>query len=167
MKRFRLFTKNILLNCIASRCITISYVQKKIFELYGYKIHKSSKIHPLCFFGFGKGRIIMDKHSFCNSKCFFDLSDDIIIGKNVAVGMNVTFLNSTHKLGDSNRRAKETIGLPIIIEDGCWIGANVVIMPGVTIKKGCVIGATALVTKDTEPNGLYVGKPAHKIKDLI
>lgn len=62
---------------------------------------------------------------------------------------------------------KETIGLPIIIEDGCWIGANVVIMPGVTIKKGCVIGATALVTKDTEPNGLYVGKPAHKIKDLI
>lgn len=118
------------------------------------------------FFGYGKGKIIMGENSYCNYRCFFDLSDDIIIGKNVAIGMNVSFINSTHILGDSTRRAKETVGYPIVIEDGCWIGANVVIMPNVRIRKGCVIGANALVTKDTEPNGLYVGQPARRIKDL-
>ena len=39
-------------------------------------------------------------------------------------------------------------------------------MPGVTIRKGCVIGSDSLVLADTEPNGLYVGHPAKRIKDL-
>lgn len=53
-----------------------------------------------------------------------------------------------------------------MIEDGCWIGACTTIMPGVKIAKGCVIGSHSLVLKDTEPNGLYTGIPAKRIKDL-
>ena len=56
--------------------------------------------------------------------------------------------------------------MPIKIVDDCWIGANTTIMPGVTIAKGCIIAANSLVTKYTEPNGLYVGKPAKRIKEL-
>lgn len=54
----------------------------------------------------------------------------------------------------------------IIVESGCWIGANVTILPGVTIGHGCIVGAGSLVTKDCMPNGLYVGSPAKRIRDL-
>lgn len=54
----------------------------------------------------------------------------------------------------------------ITVGDGCWIGTNVTILPGVNIRNGCVIGAGSLVTKDCEPNGLYVGVPAKRIKEL-
>ena len=56
--------------------------------------------------------------------------------------------------------------MPVKIDDGCQIGANVTILPGVHIGKEYVIGAGAVVNKDCEPNGVYVGVPAKRIKDL-
>ena len=55
---------------------------------------------------------------------------------------------------------------PINIEDGVWIGAEVIILPGITIGSGCVIGAGSVVAKDTEKDSLYVGIPARKVKNL-
>jgi acetyltransferase-like isoleucine patch superfamily enzyme len=54
---------------------------------------------------------------------------------------------------------------PIIVEDFVNIGTNAVIMPGVHLKKGTVIGAGAVVTKDTEPFSINVGVPAKKVGD--
>ena len=54
----------------------------------------------------------------------------------------------------------------ITIDGGCWRGAYVTILPGVHIAIGCIIGACSVVTKDTEANGLYVGNPARRIKNL-
>jgi acetyltransferase-like isoleucine patch superfamily enzyme len=52
------------------------------------------------------------------------------------------------------------------IGNGCWIGAGVTILPGVTIGEGCVIGAGSVVTRSTEANGLYVGMPARRVREL-
>ncbi|MBN1159473.1 MAG: acyltransferase, partial [Bacteroidales bacterium] len=53
---------------------------------------------------------------------------------------------------------------PTIIEDNVWIGTRVIIMPGHRISTGCIIGAGAVVTKDTFRNGIYAGVPAKLIK---
>lgn len=53
---------------------------------------------------------------------------------------------------------------PVIFEDFVNVGANVVVMPGVTLREGSVIGACSLVTKDTEPWTTYIGIPAKPIK---
>ncbi len=53
---------------------------------------------------------------------------------------------------------------PIVLEDFANVGANAVILPGVTLAKGTVIGACSLVTKDTEPWTIYIGNPAKPIK---
>lgn len=53
------------------------------------------------------------------------------------------------------------------IKNDVWIGFGVQIMSGVTIHDGCVIGAGAVVTKDTEPYGVYAGIPAKKIGQRI
>ena len=55
---------------------------------------------------------------------------------------------------------------PIYIGKNCWIGLNSIILKGVTIGDNCVIGAGSVVISDCEPNTLYAGNPAKKIKIL-
>jgi acetyltransferase-like isoleucine patch superfamily enzyme len=54
---------------------------------------------------------------------------------------------------------------PITLVEDVWTGANVTITADVTIAKGCIIGANAVLTKSTEPYGLYVGVPARRLRD--
>lgn len=134
--------------------------------MYGHHIDKNAKIHSQCFIGCGSGKLIVGKGSYINYRTFLDLGNDITIGKNCSIAFCCVFVNSTHTLGSGEHRAGRVITAPIVVEDGCWIGANCTIMPGVTIAQGCIIGANALVTRSTEPNGLYIGHPAKRIKDL-
>ncbi|MBL4677498.1 MAG: hypothetical protein JKY70_15040 [Mucilaginibacter sp.] len=53
---------------------------------------------------------------------------------------------------------------PVIIEDNVWIGETVSVLPGVTIGKGSIIGASAVVTKNIPPYSIAVGNPAKVIK---
>jgi maltose O-acetyltransferase len=76
------------------------------------------------------------------------------------------FCTSTHEIGSRERRGGKSISIPIKVGNGCWIGARSMILPGVTIGDGCIIAAGSVVTKDCEPNGLYAGTPAKRIKDL-
>ena len=55
---------------------------------------------------------------------------------------------------------------PITIEDDCWIASNVVVCGGVTIGKGCVIGAGSVVTRDIPPRSLAAGNPCRVIRAL-
>jgi len=53
-----------------------------------------------------------------------------------------------------------------MIEFGSWIGAKAVILPGVTIGRGAVVGAGAIVTKDVPPFTVVAGNPARIVKEL-
>ena len=80
--------------------------------------------------------------------------------------MNVHFINSSHEIGDENRRASKGIAKHIVVGSGSWIGADTIIMPGVTVGKGVVVGAGSLVTNDLEDNSIYFGSPARLYKKL-
>ncbi|WP_060664555.1 DapH/DapD/GlmU-related protein [Bacillus sp. CHD6a] len=80
--------------------------------------------------------------------------------------MEVLFCTSTHEFGTCERRAGKPYGKPIKIGNGCWVGARVTILPGVTIGDGCIIAAGSVVTKDCESNSLYSGVPAKRVKGL-
>ena len=85
---------------------------------------------------------------------------------NLAQGITVTALN--HNFDDNQKRIDEQ-GVstnPVTIEDDVWIGANAVILPGVTIGNHCVVAAGAVVTKDVPDNCVVAGVPARIIKSL-
>jgi acetyltransferase-like isoleucine patch superfamily enzyme len=85
---------------------------------------------------------------------------------NLAQGITVTALN--HNFDDTEKRIDEQ-GVstnPVTIEDDVWIGANAVILPGVTIGNHCVVAAGAVVTKDVPPHSLVAGVPAKVIKKI-
>ena len=91
---------------------------------------------------------------------------EVLIGGNCDLGPSVTCITGSHKIGDTNRRAGEGYNSNISIGRGCWIGAKASLLPGISVAEGCVIGAATNVTRDTEPNGVYVGNPAMKVRDL-
>jgi len=85
---------------------------------------------------------------------------------NLAQGITVTALN--HNFDDTQKRIDEQ-GVstnPVTIEDDVWVGANAVILPGVTIGNHCVVAAGAVVTKDVPPHSLVAGVPAKVIKQI-
>lgn len=92
----------------------------------------------------------------------------VIIGNhvNLAQGITVTALN--HNFEDSNKRIDEqgVSTSAVIIEDDIWIGANAVILPGVTIGHHSVVAAGAVVTKGVPPHSLVAGVPAKIIKQI-
>ena len=85
---------------------------------------------------------------------------------NLAQGITVTALN--HNFEDSDKRIDEqgVSTTPVKIEDDIWIGANAVILPGVTIGNHSVVAAGAVVTKNVPPHSLVAGVPAKIIKQI-
>ena len=85
---------------------------------------------------------------------------------NLAQGIIVTALN--HNFADTARRIDEQ-GIstrPVVIGDDVWVGANAVILPGVTIGRHAVVAAGAVVTKDVPDNTVVAGVPAKEVKRL-
>ena len=125
---------------------------------------RSWRIGPSCFFG---GRQIeIGRSTFVNLGCVFDCLAPIRVGDRCHIGMQAALLTSDHRMAGEECRAGALDGRPIVVGDGCWIGARATVLAGVEIGAGCVVGAGALVTSDCEPNGLYVGVPARRIRDL-
>lgn len=153
--------KDFLLNTIAGSPLCSFYVRRKIYALYG---HKVDIVYSNCTLGEGPGHLVVGKGSYCNHRCFFDLGNDITIGSNCGIAMNVCFINGTHEFGSHSARGGKGYTLPVKIGDGVWIGANAIILPGITVGDGCFIAAGALVTKDCEPDGYYAGIPAKRIR---
>lgn len=110
------------------------------------------------------GRVRIGSGSFINRDVMIDI--DTTIGRNVFIGPRATIVTGDHPIGDAATRAADGAPSPVTIGDGTWIGAGATILPGVTIGPGCIIGAGALVNRDCAPNGLYVGVPARRVRDL-
>ena len=101
-----------------------------------------------------------------NSPLYLNASAPIIIGNHVGIGHHVVIITDTHRIGAGTARAGERVARPVTIEDGAWIAARVTILPGVTIGRGTVVAAGAVVTRDVPPNTLVACVPARVKRDL-
>lgn len=112
-------------------------------------------------------KVTIGQGVFINVGFYHDGYDQLNIEDNVRIGPFVRVLTATHDIGPSLQRGQiEVVGKPVRITDGCWIGSGATILPGVTINRGCVIAANAVVFEDTEADGMYAGNPARRVRDL-
>jgi acetyltransferase-like isoleucine patch superfamily enzyme len=94
------------------------------------------------------------------------------VGANVSIAPGVIFVcESTANNGVEINSIPYVLnvltrGGDIVVEDEAWIGAGAVILPGVTIGRCSVVGASSLILSDVEPYSIYAGAPAKKIRDL-
>lgn len=92
-------------------------------------------------------------------------SESIKIEDNVQIWPNVTILSSDHLYSREQLiREQGYKSWPILLENDCWIGANSIILPWITVGKWAVVWANAVVSKDVEPYTIVWGIPAKFIK---
>jgi maltose O-acetyltransferase len=96
-----------------------------------------------------------------NEGVFFNVSENLLIGDNVALSANVFITDVTN---DMKKYPELThIAQPIFIKDHVWVGAGAIIMPGVTIGKNSVISAGSVVTRSIPSGEIWFGNPARPI----
>ncbi|MDP5106348.1 acyltransferase [uncultured Polaribacter sp.] len=90
----------------------------------------------------------------------------VTVGNDIRLAQNITLSGLNHNYEDVSRpiHVQGVSTSPIVIEDGTWIGANVVVLAGVTIGKNCVIAAGSIVTKNVPSFSVAVGNPARVLK---
>ena len=130
----------------------------------GIEVGTGAIVESGCFF-FGAD-VSLGDYAVVNHRCYFDSKDQITIGPRTGLSMETMLFTSNHELGDEFKRWAAYKTAPIEIGAGVWIGTRVLVLPGVTIGDGCLVAAGAIVAKDLEPNGLYAGVPAKRIRDL-
>ena len=95
-----------------------------------------------------------------------DYGAKVVFGKNVFVAPNCGFHTAGHPLDADRRNKGLEYARPITVGDNVWFGANVVVLPGVTIGDGAVIGAGSVVTRDIPPNVVAVGNPCRILREI-
>jgi galactoside O-acetyltransferase len=96
------------------------------------------------------------------------LVDDthIYVGDNTMFAPNVTLTTAGHPILPSLREKGYQYNLPVRIGKNCWLGAGVVVLPGVTIGDNTVVGAGSVVTKDLPANVVAVGNPCCVLREI-
>jgi maltose O-acetyltransferase len=115
---------------------------------------------------FFSSNISIGPETWVNEGAYFENRARIEIGARCGFGYQVFLCTSAHDIGPAEQRWSSWQPGAIVIEDGCWIGARASLIGPVRIGAGCVVAAGAVVVNDCEPNGLYAGVPARRIRDL-
>lgn len=120
-------------------------------------------------FFIGNPRVIGDYSNICmheNSEiercCFLLAKDRIEIGENSTLAYGVSIITGADPNGPKNKLSKiyPPLHAPVVIGNDCWIGANAIILPGVTIGDCVMVAAGSVVNKDIPSNVLVAGSPA-------
>lgn len=140
-----------------------------VLNLIGAKVDLSSNIKEGLIFDntyFKYSNLTIEENCFIGKKVFLDMPNPIIIKKEAVVSEGVTIL--THQ-DVGNRALKEYYARKdgsVILEEGCWIGANATILCGVRVGKCAVVAAGSVVTRDVPDYTVVGGVPAKVIKEL-
>ena len=147
--------------------------------------------YPNCFLQGSPGRFLVDEHVefFPNTyislghgePCFVEIAHQchlapgcilygwggLKIGPYCNIAAHVVFATVGHRYDRTDKPMALTgeRSAPIVLVEDIWIAANATVTAGVRIAAGCVIGANAVITKDTEPMGVYFGIPARRARD--
>jgi len=110
------------------------------------------------------GTIRMGNQTRVGYGCIMHGLGGITIGDHVLLSPRVSIYAQNHGIKrDALIAEQEQSALGVAIEDDVWVGANAIILDGVTIRQGAVIGAGAVVTRNVPPYEIWTGNPARRI----
>lgn len=148
---------NFILYCVGY--IPSHHVRRFFYRISGTKIGKGSTVHMWAKF-YDPSRIEIGKDTIIGEGVTLDGRDTIYIGDHVDIASEVMIYNAQHDIHSADFGA---VSAPVTIEDYVFIGPRAIILPGVTLAKGSVVGAGAVVTKSVEKGMIVGGIPAKVI----
>lgn len=135
---------------------------KEMFAEIGENCCVLSPLHA----NFGGKHVHFGKNVFANFNLTLVDDTHIYVGDCVMFAPNVTIATATHPISPALREKGYQYNLPVHIGKNCWLGAGVIVLPGVTIGENTVVGAGSVVTKDLPANVVAVGNPCRVLREI-
>jgi len=167
-RRLAIRALNYMTNHVVSRVPSFAARRLWYRTVLGVRFGPHAGIHLGChlwWYSLGqlrRGGLRVGAHSRINRDCCLDARGSLRIADNVSVSPEVMILTATHRVDDPGFRVEVR---PVVIEDHVWIGTRATILPGVTLGRGCVVAAGAVVTRDVAPRAIVAGVPARAVGD--
>lgn len=140
------------------------YLRPRLWRWSGIPVGRDTQIRY--FVQVTSGTLSIGKNSRVNIGVHFDCASGITIGDYCQIGAHTLFETMGHTVEPVPNNVRRARPAPIVTEDYAWVGAGVIILPGVTIGRGAVVGAGAVVTKDVPPFTVVAGVPARPIREM-
>jgi len=134
----------------------------ELFAEVGENCYVESPVHA----NWGCHHVHLGNHVYINMGATFVDDTHIYIGDHTMLAPNVILATAGHPIDPDLRREGLQYNLPIQIGKNCWLGAGVIVMPGVRIGDNTVIGAGSVVTKDIPSNVVAVGNPCRILRTI-
>ena len=130
------------------------------------EIGEGCYIEPPLHSNFGGHHVHFGKFVYANYNLTLVDDTHIYVGDYTMFGPNVTIATAGHPVAPSLRQKGLQFNMPVRIGKNCWLGAGVVVVPGVTIGDNVVIGAGSVVTRDIPSNVVAVGNPCRVLREI-
>jgi len=127
-----------------------------LLQLFGAAVGEGVVIKPSVNIKY-PWKLTIGNHSWIGEAVWIDNLSSVTIGNNVTLSQGVLLLTGSH---DHTKETFDFTALPIIIEDGAWIGARAVISGGVTCHTHCILGINSVAESNLQPYIIYKGNPA-------
>ena len=141
---------------------------RKKFRHFGDQAELRPGAYAVCASRISIGKRVIVRPA---SMLFADaVGGDILIDDDVMMGCGVHVYVNNHRFDNPNQSIINQDyypSMPVVLKKGCWIGANTIILPGVTIGENSVIGAGSVVTKSIPDRVVAVGNPARVIRNIV
>ncbi|MEX2170253.1 MAG: WcaF family extracellular polysaccharide biosynthesis acetyltransferase [Pirellulales bacterium] len=131
-----------------------------ILRLFGARIGQGVVIKPHVRIKY-PWRLSIGDHCWIGQGSWIDNIADVAIGSHVCISQNTYLCTGNH---DHRRKTFDLTALPIVVENGAWVAASSLLLPGVTVGANAVVAAGSVVTKDVPAGTMVGGNPARPIK---
>ena len=139
--------------------------QQLMREMFA-EVGEGCYIEPPFHANFGGAHVHFGKSVYANFNLTVVDDTHIYVGDGTMFGPNVTLATAGHPIDPELRAATYQYNMTIHIGKNCWLGAGVIVLPGITIGDNVVIGAGSVVTKDLPDNVIAVGNPCHVLRPV-
>ena len=137
----------------------------KLKEMFA-EVGEGTYVESPFYANFGGRHVHLGRNVYTNFGATFVDDTHIYIGDCTMLGPHVTIATASHPIDPELRSRGLQYNLPVRIGRNCWLGAGVIVMPGVTIGDNVVIGAGSIVTKDIPSNVVAVGNPCRVLREV-
>lgn len=134
-----------------------------LLRLFGARVGKGVVIHPGVNIKF-PWRLTVGDHSWIGQCVWLDNLDRLTIGNNVVISQGAMIIQGSH---DYKKVDYPTYTRPVVLEDGCWVGAGAIVTLGVTMRSHAVLAAGSVATKDLEAYTIHQGNPAQPVRERV
>lgn len=166
LRLFFIRALNYLTNHVVNRVPSFTLRHWWYRRVLGIELGPGAGIHLGCYFWFygpsaiRRNGVRIGARARINRDCTLDLREGLVIGDDASISAEVFILSAAGRVG-GGRSLEES--RPVVVEDHAWIGVRAVIVPGVTVGRGAIVGAGAVVTRDVEPLSIVFGNPARPV----